>query len=252
MSSTVPELDIEYPSTDGEPLGEATLHFQAIVHLFLQLRQYFRAHPDVLIASDLFWYFQRGNVNARLAPDIMIVPGVGNHPRQSFRSWDEPNTPSFILEFTSESTIDTDVNDKYIKYEQLQVPEYFLFDTSGEDLHPPLQGHRLENGIYQPIPMNEQGEVVCSMGFSLRSENGFLRMIETETGEPILLPEEQNEITHRQLEEAQRAAEQARANFELSLRSAEQAAQASKEKEKLLEAEIARLKALLNHPGNGS
>ena len=43
---------IEYPSGDGQPMAETWLHVQAIMLLHQALEDFFRARPDVFIASD--------------------------------------------------------------------------------------------------------------------------------------------------------------------------------------------------------
>ena len=84
---------VEYPSGDGQPMAETWLHVQAIMLLHQALEDFFRARPDVFIASDLFWYWQEGS-GLKVAPDVMVVPGVGARPRRSFFSWTPAPLPA--------------------------------------------------------------------------------------------------------------------------------------------------------------
>jgi hypothetical protein len=57
-----------------------------------------------------------------------------------------------VIELTSSSTRREDTETKYRLYQDtLRVKEYFLFDPLGDYLQPPLQGHRLRRGRYDPI-----------------------------------------------------------------------------------------------------
>ena len=174
---------VEYPSGDGQPMAETWLHVQAIMLLHQALEDFFRARPDVFIASDLFWYWEEGNTGARVAPDVMVVPGVGMHPRRSFFSWEEGGAiPAVVFEMASEGTWRDDLDDKFDHYERLGVKEYFLFDPEGLYLVPRLQGYRLSGTAYRRL---RQTELASELGFGLRAEETMLRLIDLKTGQPI-------------------------------------------------------------------
>ena len=135
------------------------------------------------MASDLFWYWEEGNTGARVAPDVMVVPGVGTHPRRSFLSWEENGAiPAVVFEMASEGTWRDDLDDKFDQYERLGVKEYFLFDPECVHLVPQLQGYRLNGTAYRRL---RQTELVSELGFGLRAEDTMLRLIDLETGQPI-------------------------------------------------------------------
>ena len=98
VSNTTTTAEIDYPSGDGQPMAETGIHVQAIVWLHQALQDFFHDRHDVYIASDQFWYWEEGNVNARVAPDVMVVPGVGGHLRRSYFSWREGSVPAVVFE----------------------------------------------------------------------------------------------------------------------------------------------------------
>jgi Uma2 family endonuclease len=52
--------------------------------------------------------------------------------RDSYRIWEEGETPAVILEMTSQATQEQDQSFKKTLYQQLEVEEYWLFDPKGE------------------------------------------------------------------------------------------------------------------------
>jgi Uma2 family endonuclease len=189
-------------------MAETGIHVQAIFWLHQALLSFFKNRPDVLVASDQFWYWIEGDPKTKLAPDVMIVPGVGNHYRRTFNSWEEGAIPFAVFEMASESTWRNDENEKYALLESLGVKEYFLFDPEGLYLSSPLKGYRLNNSAYRRI-FPKQGEVESELGFNLRPEGMMLRVIDRQTGQPIPTYEEQaarfEEQAARLLDEQRRA-----------------------------------------------
>ncbi len=211
-----PESDnedgVHYPPSDGVPMAETSLHIAAIMLLVQALEHFFRDRPDVFIATNLFWYWERGNPNARRAPDLMIIPGVGRHHRRSFRTWREAGAvPAAIVEMASRDTWREDLEVKYSDYERLGVREYFLYDPEGQYLRPQLQGFRLENGVYRRLRIARDDTVRSDLGFRLRGEGEVLRVIDGRTRTPILTNAEnfaQSQAFSRQLEQQQRLIEE--------------------------------------------
>jgi Uma2 family endonuclease len=129
--------EIEYPASDGQPMAETGLHVQAILQLFVL----FEDHLPVtdFIAADMYWYWEEGHPESRVAPDLMVVKGVGRAHRRSFFTWREGGAiPCIIFEMASEHTWHEDLWEKRPKYERLGVREYILFDPEGEYLRPRL------------------------------------------------------------------------------------------------------------------
>jgi Uma2 family endonuclease len=187
------EEDSLYPSSDGEPMAETTLHVQAIIWLFEALQDLFRSAADVFVAADLMWYWEEGNQNACKAPDVMVVKGVDKRERRSWLGWRERNpTPNAVFEIASKGTWRENLYAKPRLYAQLRVPEYFLFDPEALYLRPALQGFRAnENGIYVPIEPDADGRLKSEqLGLYLRAEGGMLRLIDATTSAPVLTKDE--------------------------------------------------------------
>jgi Uma2 family endonuclease len=180
------EDGIFYPSSDGEPMAETDYHITAIMLLMDALRHFFRNRPDVFVASNLFWFWERGNPFARRAPDLMVIPGVGNHSRFSFRTWNEGGTvPALIIELTSRKTWQEDTGPKYDLYRQLGVREYFVFDPLSRYISPTFQGYRLKAGRYRPIRVAADRSLASDLGIRLRRQKRLLRVFEGDATEPI-------------------------------------------------------------------
>ena len=81
----------------------------------------------------------------------MVVFGVGKHERRVFKTWVERAVPSVVFEISSANTFRNDLAEKFDTYASLGVPEYYLFDPTGECLDVPLLGYRLVEGDYQAV-----------------------------------------------------------------------------------------------------
>jgi Uma2 family endonuclease len=131
---------------DLENVGESGFQLVARTWLWEALQDFFARKGNVFAASDLFWYWEKGNPAASTAPDVMVVKDVATHTRKSYRQWEEKERPCVEFEISSERTWRDDLGEKRALYEQLGVPEYFIFDPEGEFLEPKLRGYRPRKG----------------------------------------------------------------------------------------------------------
>jgi hypothetical protein len=99
---TTPLEDVVYPESDGKPMGETGFHVKAMILLHDLLKDLLAGRLDVYIAVDLFLYYERGNPRAVKAPDVMVILGVGNHERRTFKTWEEQAVPTVIFEVSSD------------------------------------------------------------------------------------------------------------------------------------------------------
>jgi Uma2 family endonuclease len=220
--------EIEYPTADGQPMAETTLHRKVMSDMIEGLEGYFERVPDVWVGGNLFLYYEKGNPRAVVAPDVLLVHGVPKWDRPIYKLWEEGRAPSLVIEITSSSTQDEDRVEKKDKYLRLGVVEYFLFDPYGDYLEPRLQGYRLESGWYVPMAPQPDGSLVSRMtGLLLRPEGERLRLVDPVTGR--LLPWVREEAAAREAAET-RAGEEAAAR------------RAAEERLRLLEEELARLR----------
>lgn len=201
MAAIPLEDEIYYPDSDGEPLAETQLHFEEIVYLVEALQERFRETPDVFVAGDLLFYYQKGRRDAVVAPDVFVVRGIPKGLRRKYLLWEEREVPCFVAEVTSDSTRRKDVSIKRDLYQELGVQEYFLFDPYGDYLDPSLQGYRLVEGRYRPVRADSKGTLVsAATGLSFRADGNRLRLKDVATGAPMLRREEES-AARRALEE---------------------------------------------------
>lgn len=209
--------EIHYPESDGRPMGETEIHAQVLSDLRFALVRRYADVPDVYVWGNLFLYYREGDPKSCVCPDVFLIRGVGkraDNRRRTYKLWEEGGrVPSLVIEVTSESTRDEDVEKKK-RYERLGVEEYFLFDPLGEYLRPRLQGLRLEGGRYQPLVQRVDGALESrTTGLVLKPEGKQLRLVDKETGETLLTAAEADEARlvaeelARQEADARRAAE---------------------------------------------
>ena len=239
---------VDYPCSDGKPLAESDFQLEPVVYAITALRTHYRHRERVHIASDMFLYFKEGDPRAVVAPDVFVVVGAGKHKRLSYKLWEEPKAPDFVLEVTSRSTRAEDEGRKRAVYASLGIGEYWLFDPTGDWLAPRLQGFRLHAGEYRALP----SVAMVGGGLGLHSEvlglevrhdaDGRLRFHDPQSGEDLPAHEEmrervEEEIAARRAVEA-RLGEEAAARRTAEARLREEAA-ARRATEARLEEEVA-------------
>ncbi len=243
------EKPIHYPESDGKPMAETDVHIDALIYLRETLKAYFTAEPRVYVAGNMLLYYEEGNIAACVAPDVFVVRGVPKHERRTYKIWEEEHPPTVVFEITSRSTRLEDLGTKRALYAELGVQEYFLYDPLGEYLRPPLQGFRLADGEYEHLAgARDVGLRSEALGLELRLENGRLRVVFPETGEPLLTPAEAYAArlvaeARADQEAVQRLVAEARADQEATLRQAAESRATQAEAELVqLRAELARLR----------
>lgn len=227
MNAIPLEQEIEYPTSDGQPMAETGIHVRVMIDSILGLRRRYADTPDVWVGGNLFLCYEKGNPKAIISPDVLLAKGISKWDRPNYLLWEE-TVPSLVLEITSRKTRREDQGKKKTLYERLGIEEYILFDPYGEYLKPPLQGYRLTWGRYQPIPLAEDGSLLSrTTGLRLQREGKRLRLVDIATGERVLWPEEVDTA----LVQAEERAEKERA-----------ARHQVEERIRALEAELARLR----------
>ena len=225
MSDTllsVPPAPVEYPGADGQPMGETPVHRDCIIDAIGALQEFFAERPDVYVGADMFLYYEEGNPRASVVPDVFVVLGAVKDElreggwRETYKLWEEPKGPDFVLEVTSPSTRRQDQVRKRALYATLGVREYFLYDPKGEYLDPPLQGTGLRGGGYAPLARSRMPDGAWGLwsevlGLYLHRRGHALRLRDPATGRDLL--------THREETAARRAAEARIAELETLLSS---------------------------------
>ncbi len=201
-----PPTEIEYPESDGEPMGETGYHVRATMDLYSALSEFFSEQDDIYVAADMFMYYEEGNPSACKAPDVMVIKGAGNHERRIFKTWEEQTVPCVIFEVTSKFSIVDDTITKGTVYAQLGVREYILFDPLHEYLSQQLIGFRLGKEGYAQITPDENGNLFSEeLGVVLSLEEHYLRVLDPNTAQPVPSLHEAVSLMRQESQRAQKA-----------------------------------------------
>ena len=236
---------IEYPESDGKPVGETDVHRREILHTIETLERHFRDAPDIYVSGNLMFYYEEGNPAAVVSPDVFVVKGVRKGLRRTYKLWEEGVAPCVVIEMTSRSTRLEDKGNKRALYALLGVREYFLFDPLGEYLKPPLQGFTLVDGEYAPLPFESDGGIISrELGLKLYRDETVLRLFDLASGREVVRTEDLSDVLQQTLARVQQAEEQAQREAD-ARRRAEEQAQREADARRRAEAEIERLRAEL-------
>lgn len=200
-----------YPTSDGKPF-DSDWHRDLLAELIDTLSVWFAGQPRVYVSGWLMVFPHKGNKHRYVAPDVFVVKGVENHPRDNYLVWEEGRGPTVVIELTSSSTRREDTHRKFELYQNvLRVPEYFLFDPLGDYLDPRLQGHRLVGGHYQRMRLVGGRLRSRRLGLILEPDGEQLRLADAETrqrlptrAEARLAVKAENERLRREIEELKR------------------------------------------------
>jgi Uma2 family endonuclease len=204
MTRAAKSREIDYPESDGRPMGETDIHRWWMIHIYDVLKHRYR-DQDVYIGSDLLLYYVEGDPKKFVVPDDFVVLDCKPDKRRTFQIWVEGRVPNVVIEVTSRKTKRQDQTVKPQVYAQIGVKELFLYDPTLDYLRTALQGYRLqEDGQYVPIEGNARGAIEChELGIWLRLDRERLVMQDAVAGRTLLTEGE--------------AAEEARLNLEREL-----------------------------------
>jgi Uma2 family endonuclease len=241
MSTVTSPADIEYPESDGKPMGETELHRNWTIRILDILQQRYRGQ-SVYVASDLLLYYEEGTPTKFIVPDCFVVRNCATHLRRTFQTWKEGRVPDVVIEVTSRSASRTDMIDKPIVYEMMGVQEYFLFDPTSDYLESSLQGYRRIDGQFREIPPIN-GQLRClTLGVDLSVHEQDLQIIDFETGVEQLTEAQFEQVARLQAEQG-RERERLAKERERDAKEHEQAARvAAENRVRELEEELRRLR----------
>jgi Uma2 family endonuclease len=235
--------EITYPTTDGKPMAETDLHRDDMVDTIYTLQDYFADRPRVYVSGNLLLFYEEGNRRKHVAPDVLVAFNVPKlPPREYYLVWEEGKAPDFIVEITSKTTRREDQTKKRVIYRDvLKVPEYVLFDPTGDYLDPPLQGFRRVEGDYVPIELVAGRLPSQVLGLHLERDGERLRLFDPATGLRLPTRLEEREAAKRQAEEERRRAEEERRRAEAADRRAEEERRRAEEERRRAEQERRRV-----------
>mgnify|MGYP003729476727 CR=1 FL=1 len=229
--SVIQFTSVNYPESDGKPMGETDVHIKQTMRLRHLLERFF-AGQRVYVSGNLLVFYEQGNPKKFFVPDVFVVKGIKPGDRRFYKLWVERRPPSVVIEVTSRKTKKQDTVVKPELYRRLGVPEYFLFDPTQEYLDPPLQGFRLLGEHYAALASAGESWMESEqLGLRLCLEGKDLVLYRVDTGERLLTAEE-----------ALRAEAKAR-------RAEAKARRAEAEARRAAEAEVARLREELRRRG---
>ncbi|MDQ3042436.1 MAG: Uma2 family endonuclease, partial [Acidobacteriota bacterium] len=198
------QAEIYYPESDGKPIGETDYHIQTITYLYQTLSAFFSSETDIKVLADIMFYYEEGNPRKVFSPDVMIVKGVGNHPRRTYKLWEEKQFPQVIFEISSRKTWGDDLNKKWFLYQQLGAKEYYIFDPEYDYLPEPLIAYRLKRGELKQVAIKNNRIYSEEIGLEIVDTGEGLRLFNRETNQFMrTLSESENEVA-RLREEVER------------------------------------------------
>jgi Uma2 family endonuclease len=204
--------NLDYPTSDGKPMAETDVHRVLMNTLIETLKAHFAADPQVYVSGNLLLFYEPGNKRRHVAPDVFVVRGVPRGPRKNYILWEEGKGPDVVIELTSSSTHDEDVEGKFRLYRDvLKVSEYFLFDPQLDYLDPPQQGYRLVAGEYVPIEPVDGRLPSEVLGLHMERYGENLRLYDPATGLLVPTEAEQREAAQDHAEEAREQVREAKA-----------------------------------------
>jgi Uma2 family endonuclease len=238
-------LDVLYPSEEVQ-MPESGPHSHWLRTLYMMLHTYL-APRDWLVLSDveILW----GPGIRKSTPDISIFPGaIPPHEfPTSYRVEPGKPVPAFVIELTSTSTHQIDLNSKPLDYAAVGVREYLIVDMGRTGRGPwRLLGYRLgKSPFYEQIKPDDEG--------GLRFESIGLRFLavgrervevyEIASGQRLLFIHELEALARQEAA----AREQAEAQVEAEVEARQQAEARLRE----MEARVRELEARLGESERG-
>jgi Uma2 family endonuclease len=201
----------DYPTSDGRPMAETDHHRKLMTALIQTLDAHYADDPLVYVTGNLLLFYVPGDRLRHLSPDVFVVRGVPKGDRLNYLTWEEGKGPGVVIELTSSSTRDEDVDDKYQLYQNnLRVPEYFLFDPFGDYLDPPLRGYRLQRRKYVPIRPVKGRLPSKVLGLHLERSAADLRLYDPAAKQWLATPQERLATAESEVERLRRENEELR------------------------------------------
>jgi Uma2 family endonuclease len=242
-------LPFELVYDDGEPLETEwhTLEYPFLRELIGQAMAE-QGRTDFYTGGNMFVYYSYEQARAVAeevtkgleqkafrGPDVFWVSGVDpDRERKVWIAWDEGGRlPDVVIELLSPSTAKKDRTEKRDLYARVfRTAEYFLYDPDTQK----LEGLRLADRFYQPIPPDENGRLWSEqLGVSFGLWHGF---VEHRKADWVRLFHADGSLVPTRAEAATQHAEAAIQRAEAAVQRAEAA-----------EAENARLRAFLEECG---
>jgi Uma2 family endonuclease len=237
-----PLLDPDYVDSEeqDEPLAgqDHRLTIDYIYHAFNTRL----SGPDCFVAAELRVHRNARNLRDYKEPDVLVALDVADGIRERYIIPEEGKAPDLVIEALSPSSEEnSDLDEKKTWYAKEGVREYIVVDPQGKfPTQPRLQRFRLELGPEVAAELAEADGVLRSrlIPFGLTVHDDWVRVVDLATGELVPTPKESEQRRLTAEREAREALARAWA--------AEAQARAAEVRASTLEAELSRLRRLLD------
>ena len=201
------EDPVEYPSKDGLPISTNTDHLEWMVRCCRGLKHRFRGRRDLFIGCNMLIYYEPGNNEAAVAPDVFVSFGVPQRNQPSYFVWLEGKPPDVVWEFGAPLTVKGDAGEKKETCRRMGVREYPLVDPVGGYHDPRVQGCQLLDGAYERILWGEGPDGMVTvwsplLRLEVRFANRQLRSWDLKSARYLELPEEEAEARMESTEQS--------------------------------------------------
>jgi hypothetical protein len=180
---------IEYPITDDEPVGVASLQFRWMVTLYSHIDFLFADRADVVVHADNFVYPVEGRPDVRVAPDVYVAFGRPKQDHGNYKVWEEGGVfPQVVIELRGPDDTDADMYRKHRDYDRFGAEEYYMCDPE----RVALEVYRREAAGLVAVPF--AGRYTSPlMGVTFDMTGDELAVFDSD-GERFLTVEEQSEL----------------------------------------------------------
>lgn len=185
---------------DEEEMSETTLHFAMVNYFYNALKLFLKERQNCFVAGNLRISYDPEQPLKWYAPDVFVAFGVENRERRSFNLASEKIMPQVVFEVASDTTYDADLGKKYADYAMLGVEEYYLLDPERNYLPTPLIAYQRENGILNPVKIENKRIFSPLLGLEIVDTGDNFRLFNPNTNEFLRSTEElvESEIKLRQ------------------------------------------------------
>ncbi len=143
--------------------------------------------PSCYITRDRWLLMNPRNPRDKLLPDLLVSRGVPQANRMEYDPVVEGKPPDLLGEFLSISSLRADLVHKLVRYQNLGVREYLVFNPAGAFDHPLIQGWDLQTpGQATPLAHDVDGGItVIVLPVRFVYQGGSLVIFDTRTGENL-------------------------------------------------------------------
>lgn len=247
----IDNIPIMFEDEGYDEMGDSLPHTFEIDTLSICIEQHLADQPRLQVFKNMNLHYHPLKREPYISPDVMVVEPFGQMPfdTSSYRIGEDGKGPLLTIEVLSKRTAQQgDLTLKPDVYKEIKVAEYILVDPLRRFMPDQLLLKRLQPDGKWRDEKDPDGGVTSALGFRLVYEDGLVVVINSKSGHRYTRPREtertiaaiheRSDAQMREYQEELRIAAEVRKQIEEDKRRAEEHA-------KVLEAEIARLRSML-------